>query len=121
MTAFARQKWSSGARLSSSRPGSSTLVTVVPLSTTAPNPVCDFHCILALAPPLPPPFDSREVWVKADMLATVAFSRLDLPRTRSQFGQRKYLNMRLKSDQLSVVYQCVLHAIGLGHLTSAIQ
>jgi mRNA interferase MazF len=57
------------------------LITVVPLSTTPPTPVCDHHCRLTIDPALPEPFDSPEMWVKADMLATVGFARLDLIRT----------------------------------------
>jgi mRNA interferase MazF len=94
------------------------LVTVVPLSTTSPNPVCDHHCCLTLNPPLPKPFDSPKVWVKADMIATVGFERLDLVRTpREAFKTRKYLTPRLEPAALKIVYQCVLHAMGLGHLT----
>jgi uncharacterized protein YifN (PemK superfamily) len=94
------------------------LVTVVPLSTTEPVPVCNHHCKLRFNPVLPPPFDSEEVWVKADMLATVGFGRLDRIRTgRDQSGKRKYLTPRLKPEQLKSVYQCVLHSIGLGDLT----
>jgi uncharacterized protein YifN (PemK superfamily) len=58
------------------------------------------------------------MWVKADMLATVGFERLDLIRTgREPFGKRKYLTPQLEPEQLKIVYQCVLHSIGLGHLT----
>lgn len=94
------------------------LITVVPLSTTEPIPVCDHHCKIVLAEPLPTPFDSAEMWVKADMLATVGFQRLNLIRTgRDQEGKRKYLTKKLEPAALKTVYQCVLHAIGIGHLT----
>jgi mRNA interferase MazF len=94
------------------------LVTVVPLSTTEPKPVCDHHCKIGIKPALPHPFDSDEMWVKADMVATVGFERLDLVRTgRDQEGKRKYLQIKLEPDVLKIVYQCVLHGIGLGHLT----
>ena len=98
------------------------LVTIVPLSTTKPNRVCDYHCTIRPITPLPAPFDSPEMWVKADMITTVAFNRLDLIRAgRDQFGKRKYLKIRLEPPQLKIVHQCVLHAIGLGHLTLAQQ
>jgi hypothetical protein len=59
--------------------------------------------------------------VKADMMATVAFARLDLIRTgRDPFGKRKYLTPRLEPAQIKIVYQCVLHAIGLSGLTSGL-
>jgi len=95
------------------------LVTIVPLSTTEPSRLCDYHCTVKLATPLPAPFDSPEMWVKADMITTVAFCRLDLIRTgRDQYGKRKYLKVLLEPYQLKIVHQCVLHALGLGYLTS---
>jgi mRNA interferase MazF len=98
------------------------LITVVPLSTTPPTPVCDHHCRLTIVPALPEPFDSPEMWVKADMLANVGFARLDLIRTgRDPLGKRKYLTPRLEPAQLKIVYHCVLHAIGLGRLTSGLE
>lgn len=96
------------------------LATIVPLSTTAPDPVCDFHCKITLKEPMPKPFHSPTMWVKGDMLATVAFSRLELLRgKRDKSGKRNYLTICLEPVQLKDVYGCVLHAIGLGHLTSA--
>jgi mRNA interferase MazF len=94
------------------------LVTVVPLSTTAPTPECDHHCSITLAAPLPKPFDSPTMWVKADTIATVCFDRLNLPRTvRDPFGKRNYLKVRIEKAQLQTVHKCVLHALGLGALT----
>jgi len=94
------------------------LCAVVALSTTPPNPSEDYHCTIRVDPPLPAPFDSPEIWVKADMLATVGFHRLDLPRTgRDQYGKRKYLTVRITSDELQAVYRCVLCGLGMGRLT----
>ena len=53
------------------RPG---LVTVIPLSTTPPNPVFDYHYLL---PSSPFPKDICENWCKCDMVASVAITRLD--------------------------------------------
>ena len=94
------------------------LITVVPLSTTPPVPVCDHHCVIKPKIRLPEPFDSAEMWVKADMMATVGFERLDLVRgPREAFAKRKYLIQHLEPDQLKIVYQCLLHALGLSLLT----
>lgn len=94
------------------------LATIVPLSTTAPGRVHDFHYELELEAPLPAPFDSPTMWVKADMLATVAFHRLDLVRdVRGADGKRKYLTQKIIGEQLRCVYRCVLSAIGLPNLT----
>lgn len=89
------------------------LVTVVPLSTTRPERVCDHHCQIALPAPLPN-FPAQQVWVKADMLATVAFERLDLFRTeRDQFGKRKYLQPRISEADFAQVQACIRAALGL--------
>ncbi|MCK5746721.1 MAG: type II toxin-antitoxin system PemK/MazF family toxin [Oricola sp.] len=94
------------------------LCCVVALSTTPPKHVCEFHHKIVMDRPLPPPFDAREMWVKGDMIATVGFHRLDLVRTgRDQTGKRKYLNIKIKHDDLLAVHQAVLHGLGLGILT----
>jgi mRNA interferase MazF len=70
---------------------------------------------------LPAPFDSIVFWAKADMLATVAFARLDLFRTpRDQTGKRRYLHPKVSDADLARVRDCVLHALGLGSLTGRI-
>jgi len=53
------------------------LVTVIPLSTTAPNWIENYHCEIELLQVLPKPFDSKIMWAKCDMVATVARTRLD--------------------------------------------
>ncbi len=97
------------------------LCAVVPMSTTEPTSIQDYHCTIGIEPPLPPPFDSSEMWVKADLIATVGFHRLVLPRTgRDQYGKRKYLTVRISADQLNGVYRAVLCGLGMGHLTAHI-
>lgn len=94
------------------------LCAIVALSTTPPDSIEAYHCEITLTPPLPPPFDSPTVWVKADMLSTVGFQRLDLPRTkRDQYGKRKYLNLRISSADMQRVQRAMLCGLGLPHLT----
>lgn len=98
------------------RPG---LCTVVGLSTTAPEPKRPYHCKLVIDPTLPSPWDSGEVWVKGDMIAAVGFHRLDLIRIgrENDTQRRRYRMNTLSDDQLRAVRTCVLHGIGLFHLT----
>ena len=97
------------------------LCTVVPLSTREPDKICDYHCHMKMARALPAPWDSPEMWVKADMLATVAFHRLHLIGAgRHPGGNRKYLNIQVETEQLHAIRQCVLHALGLSHLTESL-
>ena len=94
------------------------LCTVVPLSTTPPAIEVPYVCKIDLPSPLPSPFNSTTVWVKADMLATVAFWRLDLFRTkRDASGKRQYLKPVLAAEDLRRVQICVLHALGMSGLT----
>ena len=50
------------------------LVTVIPLSSTPPNPVCAYHYLL---PASPFPKSRKASWAKCDMVATVSMLRLD--------------------------------------------
>ncbi|MBV9520992.1 MAG: type II toxin-antitoxin system PemK/MazF family toxin [Hyphomicrobiales bacterium] len=89
------------------------LLAIVPLSTTPPRAVTSYQCELTLDPPLPRPFDSPSMWVKADMIYTVAFHRLELIRTeRDHTGKRKYLTRRIPDNDLRRVRHCVLAGLG---------
>ena len=98
-----------------SRPG---LCTIVALSTSAPDPVKPYNCRIRIAPTLPKPFDSEEMWLKGDMIYAVGFHRLDLFRTgRSENGKRTYYYNTLSNDTMKQVRACVLHGLGLTFLT----
>jgi uncharacterized protein YifN (PemK superfamily) len=99
------------------------LCSVVPLSTTAPSKDLPYVCRLDLPIALPAPFDTERVcWAKADMVATVSFSRLDLFRTARDFsGKRRYLRPRLPDEDLRRVRAAVLHGLGLGSLTAGLK
>lgn len=88
------------------------LITIVPLSTTAPARTADYHCKITFEKALPR-FASLECWVKADMLATVSFERLDLLRTdRDHTGKRKYLTPRISEEDFEKVKTCIQAALG---------
>lgn len=94
------------------------LVSVVPLSTTPPNPPEPHHCSITLAVALPRPFDQPQMWAKCDMVATVALSRLDRFRDgRSPGGARRFRTGRVAADQLVEIRRAILHGLGLGSLT----
>ncbi len=89
------------------------LLTVVPLSTTEPDKVCDHHCKVTIPVQLPN-YPGSEKWVKADMIATVAFDRLDLFRTdRDQYGKRKYIQPKISEADFESVLACIRAALGL--------
>lgn len=98
------------------------LCSVVPLSTTPP-PKSDlsYVCTLTLSPALPTPFDAVQMWVKADMLATVALSRLDLFRTgRDTSGRRKYIQPRVSAEDMERIERCICCALGMAHRLSSV-
>lgn len=95
------------------------LCTVVPLSTTAPDPVCPYHFKLHVTPALPAPYDAAFHWVKADMLYTVGFNRLHLPFDKKDAtGKRRYDVRVIDLADLLKIQQAILHGLGLAHLTS---
>ena len=95
------------------------LCTVVPLSTTPPDIEQPYHCKLIFDELLPPPYDSAIQWVKGDMLATVSFDRLFLPRLKikDDKGKRQYVIKILTDIELKSVRECILHALSLSSLT----
>ncbi|WP_436029654.1 type II toxin-antitoxin system PemK/MazF family toxin [Caulobacter sp. LjRoot300] len=97
------------------RPG---LCTVVSLSTTAPTPPQSYNCQIDIRPELPDWMRSDGVWVKGDMISSVAFHRLDFIRLgKAADGRRQYYYSRINREDISRVRACVLHGIGLAHLT----
>ena len=64
-------------------------------------------------------FQNSDSWVKADMIYTVGFHRLDLIKLgkRGNNGKRLYFSQKLGKDQMSEIYACVLNGLGLGYLS----
>lgn len=95
------------------------LVSVVPLSTTPPDPTEPHHCSLTLAVPLPAPYAEPQMWAKCDMVATVALSRLDRFRDGRMPGgsARRYCTGKVSASQLIDIRKAILHGLGLGSLT----
>ena len=75
------------------------LVTVAPISTTAPKIVLPWHYQMGFTKPLSPAWPELTVWVKCDMLNTLHSDRLD--RFHMRMGdKRKYYERNLSSDDL---------------------
>ncbi|MEC3950649.1 type II toxin-antitoxin system PemK/MazF family toxin [Sphingobium sp. HWE2-09] len=89
------------------------LVTIVPLSATPPDPLCDWHCQIDIAPP--DPWGDMPRWAKCDMLATVGYWRLNLPYEKHAVtGTRKYVQIELPEDLVMRLRIAAGKAIGLG-------
>ncbi|MDO8402005.1 type II toxin-antitoxin system PemK/MazF family toxin [Pseudomonas mandelii] len=87
----------------------SLLVTVVPLSTTAPDRILDHH--LELQSHLQGA--SPVCWAKCDMVATVSLSRLDRIKSRDRHGKRVYVISHLETDEFYAIKVAVRSALGL--------
>lgn len=94
-------------------PGRSMMCTIVPLSTARPKPVLPHHLLIHMDPPLPAPYDDEAMWVKGDIVLTVAFHRLRLLFTAWEAGQRVYDVRILDAPTFQRVQQCVRSGLGL--------
>jgi hypothetical protein len=68
---------------------------------------------ITLDPPLPQPYSSPVMWVKGDIVLTVAFHRLRLLFNGRADGQRVYDVRVLDPETLEKVRECVRHGLGL--------
>jgi mRNA interferase MazF len=96
---------------------SQNVCTVIPLSTTPPPRVRDFHYILD-KDPYPKSAPDTRVWAKCDHVFTVSFERLSgWWDERDAEGKRKYEKLFVTDNDLTRIRKCVLYALGLGELT----
>ena len=87
------------------------LCTVVPLSTTAPDPVERFHHRMN-PKSLPVSFRSQDAWAKCDMLYTVSLNRLDRVRVTTG-GKRTYSAPQVLAEDLDAIRRGVVEALKL--------
>ena len=93
------------------------LVSIVPLSTKKPDPIKKWHFLLE--PQYLPDIKffknlQKQSWVKADMIYTVSFQRLELIRMgKNKAGKRIYFDGVLPKTILSEIQQCLLQALNI--------
>ncbi|WMS43723.1 type II toxin-antitoxin system PemK/MazF family toxin [Acuticoccus sp. MNP-M23] len=90
------------------------ITTVVPLSTTPPDPPEPFVVELNFDEPLAKRFRATTMWAKCDMIAAVSLARLDLFRvgTDAQTGKRRYSDRTLSPQEFAAVRAGIIAAIG---------
>jgi mRNA interferase MazF len=94
------------------------LCTVIPLSTTDPDPAEDYHYQIQFPRELPRPWDGPSKWAKCDMLATVGYHRLSpIGVGRSTDGKRSYIYPHITTEQLKEIRRGMLCALTLRELT----
>lgn len=83
---------------------------VVPLSTTEPSPIREFHYKLDNLKI--PGFPSETAWVKSDLIYTVSYDRLTAPYFgKNPNGSRRYVTLKVSKDDLDKIRSCVLKAL----------
>lgn len=98
--------------------GRQGLMTVVALSTTAPEPPKPYHREMEIPFLLPIRWGNIPRWVKGDMVNAVGFHRADLRRLeRAGQGRRNYQTSVLSEEAVRRMRACVLHGMGLSILT----
>ena len=101
------------------RPNGHRLVSITCLSTASPTPIEKHHFKLdAKHLPKSKFFKEKDTWIKADMIYTVSFDRLELIRIGSNQGKRIYFQDRLGRETMKKVYSCMLHGLNLGALSA---
>ena len=90
-----------------------SLCTIVPLSTSEPRLVLPHHLKIQFSPPLPAPYSAPEMWLKGDIVLTVAFHRLRLLFQRFEDGRRVYDERVLDPAVFEQVRACVRSGLGL--------
>lgn len=90
------------------------LVSVIPLSTTAPIPPQPYHYLLS-KDPRPDGTNMRDVWAKCDMVYTVSTERLEMHYTRTRRGGRESVKVVLPPVDFEAIQKRVAIALGLPH------
>ncbi len=94
------------------------LCTIVPLSTTDPDPPMPYHVQIDVPFEIPRPWGNIPRWVKGDMVNSVGLHRLDLLRLgKDRQGNRILQKQCIPPEMLRAVRAAVLHGLGLERLT----
>lgn len=89
------------------------LVTVVPLSTTIPEPIRGWHCLISTN--LPKPFNnSSHAYAKCDLVMSVSYERLNLFFDgKDENGKRKYLIPQITNEEMLAINDCIKEFLGI--------
>lgn len=97
----------------SPRRRTSELCTVIPLSTTVPDPVQPYHHRMDPRS-LPGSLAREETWAKGDMVITIARWRLDRVKIgKDGNGRRLYTTHSVIPQDLEAIRRCVMEGLGI--------
>lgn len=100
----------------SRKAANSQLCTVVPLSSTEPDPKHPWHAKMTREK-MPASLRGKECWAKCDCVATVSFARLDRIRHKHpQTGARVYSSPKLYQPDLDAIREALLSYFGMADL-----
>ena len=81
------------------------LYTVIPLSTSVPDPIAKYHYRFEKNPV---PGRYEETWAKCDMVTTVSVDRLD----RVKVGRGLYKTAAITAEELEAIRMCLKFSLG---------
>lgn len=94
-----------------------TLCTIVPLSTTPPDPIMPYHYLLENLEQLNDHFNSSKAWAKCDLIYTVSYERLSLFfKGKDDNGKRIYRYPSVTEEQLRQIRLCIMKSLGFTNL-----
>lgn len=88
------------------------LVTVIPLSASAPERPQPYHHELP-KDPRPDGDSMHPIWAKCDMVYTVSLERLEMHYTRTRRGGRQSVRVQLPPADFAAIRRCVAIALHL--------
>lgn len=87
------------------------MCTVIPLSTTPPDPVKSWHHQMPHLK-IAGWQANGVIWAKCDMLASVSIERLNKPYIRTRHG-RSFVTHKLDAQDMAAVMQCIRAYFGI--------
>lgn len=93
------------------------LVTIVPLSTSSPEPPekqhHQMHHLSFRDWPIEWDAQGLPRWAKCDYIATVSLARCTLPYRKLRFEGRRYIKVKAIKADIEAIDRCVLWALGI--------
>ena len=91
------------------------LVTIVPLSTAAPESVQPYHFLFPRqSMPKTKAFQGRDSWLKGNMVYTVGWKRLaPIKLGSNEQGNRIYFRQKFGPENMQKIYVCVINGMGI--------
>lgn len=87
------------------------LVTIVPISTTAPRKITNLHIEIE------GPIDGKQAWIKCDMIYTVCLDRLSRLKEKDNNGHYQWVSKNLDESLFEAVKKSIANYLCLNNNT----